>query len=56
MPLLSGRSQKTISANIEELISSGKKHKQSVAIALSKAKRSKKDSRSKLSRAVLSNA
>ena len=37
MPLKSGSSQKAISANIRELIASGYKREQAVAIALHKA-------------------
>ena len=43
MPLKSGSSKKTISSNIRELMHTGKyPQKQSVAIALSQARRSKK--------------
>jgi len=35
MPLLKGSSNKTVSSNISELIHSGRKRKQAIAIALS---------------------
>lgn len=42
MPLLKGKSQETISKNISELMHSGRSHRQSIAIAMSKARNFKK--------------
>lgn len=41
-PLQKGKSNKVVSANIKELMDSGKPQKQAIAIALSEAGRSKK--------------
>lgn len=41
MPLKSGKSKKVVSKNISELVHSGKPQKQSIAIALSKAGKSR---------------
>jgi len=42
MPLKKGKSRKTIGANIRELIVSGRKRKQAVAIAMQQAGKRKK--------------
>ena len=42
MPLMSGKSQKAISANISELVHSGRPQRQAIAIAMSKAGKSRK--------------
>jgi hypothetical protein len=50
MPLMKGRSHRVISSNIEELEASGHPHDQSIAIALSKAGKSRNKKRRKKSR------
>lgn len=47
MPLKKGKSKRTISANIRELMHSGKKQSQAIAIAYSKAGKSRKKRRKK---------
>jgi hypothetical protein len=47
MPLKKGSSRKTVSANIKELIKTGRPQKQAVAIALDEARRTKKKRKGK---------
>lgn len=47
MPLKTGKSAKAVSANIKELMASGRPHKQAVAIAMRSAGKSRKKPRRK---------
>jgi hypothetical protein len=47
MPLKKGKSRKAVSSNISELMHSGRSQRQSIAIAMSKAGKSKKKGRKK---------
>lgn len=49
MPLLKGKSKKTISKNIKTELQAGKPLKQSIAIAYSKAKKNKRKKTKKVS-------
>jgi len=49
MPLKSGKAQKVIDANIQELMSNGYSHKQAVAIAMDKAGKKNPTGRSTVS-------
>lgn len=50
MPLKKGKSDKTVSANIRTLMAEGRKQKQSVAIALERAGKSRKSKKRKSGR------
>ena len=43
MPLMSGKSDKIVSANIKELVKSGMPQRQAIAVAMRKAGRAKPD-------------
>ena len=43
MPLMSGKSDKIVSANIKELVKSGMPQRQAIAVAMRKAVRAKPD-------------
>lgn len=52
MPLKTGKSKKVISANIKTEMKHGKPHRQAIAIALSKAGKSRKPTRAMVAKSL----